>query len=107
MYFEGNSVSYTTPTSLRIAISAWLIPMVVVIYAYTGVLTSLLTTVKLEPTVDTFDHVVTNGRYKVTIEKHVVFEEEFLVISLNQFNTIKRVYFVIGKHFILASNIGN
>ena len=70
MLLKGNSFSYATKTALRIAGTAWLLSMIVVIYAYSGVLTSLLAVQKLEPTVDTLDQLVAGGKFQLTMEKN-------------------------------------
>ena len=42
--------------------------MVVLVYAYTGVLTSLLATPKLEPTVNTWEELAYGGKLRLTTE---------------------------------------
>lgn len=73
----------TIRTPLRILVASWLLSMVVIAYAYAGVLTSLLAAPKLEPTVETFDQVVTGGMLRpVTVEKSGILTNILLVIFL-------------------------
>jgi len=53
--------------------------MVVLIYAYAGVLTSMLTVPKLEPTIDTLDDLAANDAFQITIEKETIKTWELLV----------------------------
>lgn len=77
--FTGNSVPYTSRIPLRILLICWLLSMVVVINAYFGVLTSLSTIPKLEPTVDTLDQLATNRKLRVTAEKGGLLANSLLV----------------------------
>jgi len=54
--------------------------MVVLVLAYTGVLTSLLTVPKLEPIVTTVDELVDDGKLRITLEKNIQMSREFLVV---------------------------
>jgi len=54
--------------------------MVVMIYAYTGVLTSLLTVPKLEPIDFTLEEVVLHNKFCVTQERNTPLSRGFLVI---------------------------
>jgi hypothetical protein len=60
--------------------------MVVIIYAYTGVLTSMLTVPKLVPTIDTLDDLAANDAFQITIEKETIKTWELLVCLQNFFN---------------------
>ncbi len=53
--------------------------MVVLVFAYTGVLTSLLSVPKLEPIVNTVDDLAEGGKLRITIEKNTQTSREFLV----------------------------
>ncbi len=75
----GNVVSYNVRTSFKILVGIWLLSMVVLIFAYSGVLTSLLSVPKLEPTVNTLEDLVKGGQLRITIEKNVHMSREFLV----------------------------
>ena len=59
---EGYLVSYTSRQSLKILVGFWLISMVVLINAYAGVMTALLTAPKLMPIVNTLEEAVTQNR---------------------------------------------
>lgn len=58
--------------------------MVVVVYAYTGVLTAYLTLPKLEPTVDTFEQLASSRRFRITVEKDTLLANQIMVTSLMQ-----------------------
>ena len=64
---EGYFVRYQSPNSYKILIGFWLISMVVLINAYAGVMTALLTVPKLEPIVNTLEEAAMQNRL-VTIE---------------------------------------
>ncbi len=55
--------------------------MVVLINAYSGVLTSLLTVPKLQPIAKTLEEVAEKNVLRLTIEKNTYFSEMFLVIN--------------------------
>ncbi len=78
--FLGNTVSYGARTSFKILVGIWLLCMVVLVLAYTGVLTSLLTVPKLEPIVTTVDELVDDGKLRITLEKNIQMSREFLVV---------------------------
>ena len=79
LQFEGNAVPYTARNSFRILIGLWLLSMVVITYAYTGVLTSMLASPKLEPTVDSLDELVKGEKFRLTLEKKTFFSIQALV----------------------------
>ena len=65
-------MSYEAKTSFKIIVGIWLLCMVVLVNAYAGVLTSLLTVPKLEPIVNTLQELVENqylGLGGVTVER--------------------------------------
>jgi len=64
---EGYLVSYTSRQSLKILVGVWLISMVVLINAYAGVMTALLTVPKLMPIVNSLEEAATQNRL-VTLE---------------------------------------
>ena len=66
-------------------LAVWLLTMVVIVNAYTGVLTSLLSVPKFEPTVVTLDQAVAGGKCCVTMERNSVFMDDYLVNILGQF----------------------
>ena len=76
----GNHIPSTTKAPLRIAIASWLLCMVVVVNAYAGLLTAMMTVPKLEPIVNTLDELATSHRFKITKEVHSVLTTQFLVI---------------------------
>jgi len=75
---EGYLVPYQSPKSFKILVGFWLISMVALINAYTGVMTALLTVPKLEPIVNTLEESVAQGRL-VTIQKDTVMSRIILV----------------------------
>ena len=77
--FTGNSVSYDARTSFKILVGIWLLCMVVLVFAYTGVLTSLLCVPKLEPIFNTVEDLAEGGKLRITIEKNIQLHREFLV----------------------------
>ena len=60
-------------------IAVWLACMIVIIYAYTGVLTSILAIPKLERTVESIADLVARGTFPLTMEKNVMLTRDFLV----------------------------
>ena len=65
-YGRYNAIS--NRLSVRILIGSWLLAMVVLVYAYQGVLMSYFSAPKLKPTVDTWEQLVAQHEYKLTIE---------------------------------------
>ena len=55
--------------------------MVVLVNAYTGVLTSLLAVPKWEPIVQTLDDVAASPHLRLTVEKATVPAQEYLVMA--------------------------
>jgi ionotropic glutamate receptor len=70
-----------TRTSFKLLTGIWLLSMVVLVNAYSGVLTSLLTVPKLKPIARTLKDVADNKELKVTVEKNGVFDVKLLVVS--------------------------
>lgn len=54
---------------MRIVIVLWLLPMFIMIYAYTGTLTAFLTIPKLEPIVTNLKELADSSRFRLTIEE--------------------------------------
>lgn len=65
----GNYIRYTTNSLVKMAIVLWLLPMLVLVYAYTGTLTACLTFPKLEPLVSTLEQVAASRKFRLTVEK--------------------------------------
>lgn len=78
LFYTGNKVSGTN-FSLLIVTGNWLLAMVVIIYAYTGVLTALLSIPKLEKTIETLEELASSSRFKLTIESHSFMTSQLLV----------------------------
>ena len=79
---KGNYVPYEAKTSFKILVGIWLLCMVVLVNAYSGVLTSLLTVSKLGPIVNTLQELVENkylGLGEVSIERISVVTQDLLV----------------------------
>ena len=70
----------TDRTSLRILVGSWLLAMIVVVYAYQGVLMSILSVPKLKPTIDSLEELVVQHKYKLTIERSSSLTQLFMVI---------------------------
>lgn len=68
----GNYIRYTTGDLVRIAILFWLVPMFVLVYAYTGTLTAFLTAPKLEPIVSTLEELAETQKFHLTVEKNTL-----------------------------------
>ncbi len=60
-------------------VGLWLLCMVVLVNAYSGVLTSLLTVPKLEPIASTLKEVADSDTLRVTLERASMFAISFLV----------------------------
>jgi len=73
------SIPYMSRLVIRIALSAWLLSLIVLQNGYVGVLTSLMTVPKLEPIFNTLEEVVADGRFRITDQKHSVMTTQFLV----------------------------
>lgn len=65
--------------SFRVTVALWLLPTMTILFAYSGVLTSLLTITKLEPTVDTLEELANAKNLCLTIEKDVLIAKQFMV----------------------------
>ncbi len=74
----GNLVPYNSRQSFKILVGIWLLSMLVLIYAYTGVMTSLLTVPKLQPIVQTLEETVQKNRL-VTMERDRTLSRTFMV----------------------------
>ena len=74
------SIPYMSRLVIRIALSAWLLSLIVLQNGYVGVLTSLMTVPKLEPIFNTLEEVVADGRFRITDQKHSVMTTQFLVL---------------------------
>lgn len=81
---KGNTISYKTMTSLKLLVGIWLLCMVVLINAYSSVLTSLLAVPKLEPIVKTLQEVAENAMLglRVTLEPDSGITRDLLVSML-------------------------
>jgi len=66
----GTYISYEVRTSFKIFVGVWLLCMVVLINAYSGVLASLLTVPKLDPIANTMNELLESKVLRVTIEKN-------------------------------------
>ena len=77
--YEGQSIPYNSRLSLRIVLGFWLLMMIVLINAYTGVLTSLLTVPKLKPIPQSLEELAAMKDYRVTINKNHLLAIAFLV----------------------------
>lgn len=69
---------YQSPQSFKILVGIWLLSMVVLVYAYTGVMTSMLTVPKLKPIVQTLEETVQQSRL-ITLEKDTTLSITFMV----------------------------
>ena len=75
------SIPYMSRLVIRIALSAWLLSLIVLQNGYVvGVLTSRLTAPKLEPIFNTLEEVVADGRFRITDQKNSVMTTQFLVL---------------------------
>ena len=77
---EGNTIPYQAKTSYRILVGLWLLCMVVLVNAYAGVLTALLTVPKLEPIANTLQEAVAQNR-KFTLEPNTTLITTFMVFK--------------------------
>jgi len=77
---KGSSGTHArTRTSFKILTGIWLLSMVVLINAYSGVLTSLLTATKLNPIAKTMKDIAESKDLRLTTEKNFFLQERFLV----------------------------
>jgi len=77
---KGSSGTHAkTRSSFKILTGIWLLSMVVLINAYSGVLTSLLTTPKLKPIATTLRDVAESKELRVSVEKQSYFSLLLLV----------------------------
>lgn len=90
MYFfnQGYHHRYKLTKAFQIMIGLWLLSMIVLVYAYTGVMTSLLTIPKWEPIVKDFEDVVTQGKFLCT-DKGTSLSSLFLVKKKCQWMSIQ------------------
>lgn len=59
---------YFVRLHVRITATAWLLAMVVFIYAYSGLLTAMLTVPRLEPIINTLEDLASSSRFRITKE---------------------------------------
>lgn len=78
--FTGNFVRYSTNSLARAGIVFWLLAMIVLVNAYTGVLTAILTVPILEPTVKTLEELALTQRYRLTVEKKLLMATQIMVM---------------------------
>jgi len=64
---------------MRLMLGLWLLMMIVIINAYTGVLTSLMVVPKLKPIPQSLQELAEMKEYKVTIQKNQILADAFLV----------------------------
>ena len=85
-YIKGNSGSHArTRSSFKILTGIWLLSMVVLINAYSGVLTSILTVPIFKPIAKTLKDVAESKELRVTCENSSYMSILFLVYPLNYF----------------------
>lgn len=60
-------------------VALWLIPTMILLMAYSGVLTSLLTINKLEPPIDTLEQLKDSSNLRLTIEEDMFMTKQFMV----------------------------
>ncbi len=77
--YSHGKYSGTNKLSLRILFGSWLLAMVVLVYAYQGVLMSILSVPKLKPTVDTWEQLAQQHKFKLTIERSSTLTQLFMV----------------------------
>jgi len=100
----GQSISYISRFPLRLMLGLWLLMMIVIINAYTGVLTSLMVAPTLKPIPQSLQELAEMKEYKVTIQKNQILADAFLVyFKYNTFNKVL-VYITIScknnhRHF--------
>jgi len=88
---KGTSGTHAkTRTSFKIMTGIWLLSIVVIINAYSGVLTSLLTVKKLKPIAETLKDVAESKELRVTCEKSSSLAAIFLVLLFRLFTVIGR-----------------
>lgn len=56
--------------------------MIVLVYAYSGLLIAFMTVPKLEKTIETLDELAKDGRLRVTMEEKSLLTTVFLVYTL-------------------------
>ena len=88
--WPGNN-SYTMPRNspklmfaLRILLGAWLLMMIVLVNAYAGVMTALLTVPKMEPiAVNSLEELAASNKLKLTVAVNTIPANTFLVIFIS------------------------
>lgn len=79
MQYVGYYIPYGTRISLKLLIGIWLPCNIVLINAYAGVLTSLLTVPKLEPIANTVEDIAKSDVLRMTIEDKLGLADIFMV----------------------------
>ena len=76
--------------ALRILLGAWLLMMIVLVNAYAGVMTALLTVTKMEPiAVNSLEELAASNKLKLTIAVNTIPANTFLVIPFHFIILIK------------------
>ena len=84
LILKGTSGTHAkTRTSFKILTAIWLLSIVVLINAYSGVLTSLLTVTKLKPIAHTMKDVAESKELRVTCETSSIYCKMFLVFHFS------------------------
>ena len=91
---QGNTVPYQSRQSFKILVGIWLLSMVVLIYAYSGVMTSLLTVPKLKPIVQTLEETIQQNRL-VTMERDRTLSRTFMVFIFFKTKNLRTKLFVL------------
>ena len=69
----------TTRTVIRVMITTWLAGTLVLVYAYSGVKTSLMAVPHWQPTFNTLEEVIASNRFSIISEMGVSLTGQFLV----------------------------
>lgn len=97
----GNNIPQKLEMGSRLAVAAWLISMVVIVYGYTCVMAALLTVPKLEPTINTLSELALDKSYRITLEKENLITEQIMVFKIITFFHNKKMDNEIFLFFLL------
>ena len=79
---------------MRILAGVWCLMSIVIVYSYTGKLTSYLTVPKLRPIPNSFEELAQNENYKLAVQANTVLAQSILVryhafVAIFDINAVK------------------
>ena len=87
-FILGIFLSPKTRFAIKIVAASWILSLVLLINGYIGLLASILTVSKLEPTINTLDELAASQRFRLTIEKNSILVNQIMVYFVYLFRKL-------------------